>query len=96
MPTVNFVNQLRGVSIVRGMPTPKRMSEIRYWLKGAQAAVPQIPRTIAESEGMSVHTEGHDGWFVATSSVDVKWIKFDLENRFGEKAQIIIRRKGGF
>lgn len=93
MPQVNFVRQSKGINIVRNMPTPKRVGEIRYWLKGAQAYIKEIPRTIAESESMSYPMEGHDSWFVATSDVDVKWIRFNLENRFGDTAQIVINRK---
>ena len=85
----------RKQDVIRNMPTPKRMTELRYWLKGAQTAIKEIPRTIAESSGMVGMHDGHDGWFVHTSDVDKDYIRFNLENRFGEKAQIVIKRRAG-
>lgn len=93
MPRVQFVNQAKGISVTRDMPTPKRMSEIRYWLKEAQKWLPSIPKKIAESPNMIAHI---DDWWVSSSSVDVKWIKFELENRIGERAQIVIDRSQKF
>lgn len=93
MPTVQYVNMHRKVSETRNMPTPKRITELRYWLKGAQAAIPNIPRQIAESEASANNGIFGDGWFVSNTDVDIKWIKFNLENRLGEKAHIVINRQ---
>ena len=93
MPTVQYVNEYRQVRVTRDMPTPKRITELRHWLKGAQSAIPQIPRQIAESEGMANNQIGSDGWFVFITDVDVKWIKFTLQNRLQEKAHIVINRQ---
>jgi hypothetical protein len=93
MPTVQYVNQFRKQNITKEMLTPKRITELRYWLKGAQAVIKEIPRMIAESEQSADRSIGTDGWFVATSDADVKWVKFSLENRLGEKAHIVIHRQ---
>lgn len=93
MPRVQFTNTMRNISVTKGMVTPKRMGELRFWLKGAQAVIKEIPRQIAESEGMADRSIGSDGWFVVNTDVDAKWIKFNLENRIGEKAVILIDRK---
>lgn len=95
MPRVQYTNQFRRpmVSVTATMPTPKRMTELRFWLKGAQAALKEIPRVIAESEGMSDRSIGNDGWFVFNSDADAKWVVFHLQNRIGEKASIVIDRK---
>jgi hypothetical protein len=93
MPTVQYVNQFRKQNVTREMLTPKRITELRYWLKGAQAVIKEIPRMIAESEASADWSIGTDGWFVATSDVDIKWVKFTLENRIGEKAHIVIHRQ---
>lgn len=93
MPRVQFQIPTEKVSITKDMPTPKRITELRYWLKGAQGVIPNIPRVIAESEESADRSIGGDGWFVATTDVDVKWVKFSLENRIGQKAYIVIDRK---
>jgi hypothetical protein len=93
MPTVQYVIQFRKQNITKEMLTPKRITELRYWLKGAQAVIKEIPRMIAESEQSADRSIGTDGWFVATSDADVKWVKFSLENRLGEKAHIVIHRQ---
>jgi hypothetical protein len=93
MPLVNFVNMHRKINVTRSMLTPKRITELRYWLKGAQNVIPEIPRNVAESEGMASRQMGSDGWFVFNTDVDVKWITFHLQNAMGEKAQIVINRK---
>jgi hypothetical protein len=95
MPQVNFVNTRRGINIVRGMPTPKRITELRYWLRGAQGVIQEIPRVIAEAQSMAIRSPGQDGWFVQHSEVSREWIRFDLENHFGERSQVVIQRKGG-
>lgn len=93
MPTVQYVNEYRQVRETRQMPTPKRITELRYWLRGAQQAIPKIPRNIAEAEGMADNSIGSDGWFVYTSDVDVKWVKFTIQNRIHERAHIVINRQ---
>lgn len=93
MPRVQFVNQHRQLSVTVGMPTPKRMTELRFWLKAAQTHIRHIPRQIAESETSADRSIGSDGWFVSNADADAKWIRFTLENRIGEKAHIVIDRK---
>lgn len=95
MPRVQYTNMFRKpvVSVTATMPTPKRMTELRYWLKGAQTALKEIPRTIAESDSMADQSIGNDGWFVFNTDVDAKWITFHLQNKIGEKASIVIDRK---
>lgn len=93
MPTVQYVNEYRQVRVTRDMPTPKRMTELRYWLKGAQNVLKEIPRQIAESEGMASTSIMAEGWFVSQTDVDVKWVKFTIENRLGERGHIIINRQ---
>ena len=93
MPTVQYVNKFRKETITKNIPTPKRITELRFWLKECQKWIPQIPRPIAESEQSADNTIGSDGWFVATFDVSVRWIKFSLENRIGEKAHIVIDRQ---
>ena len=93
MPRVQFVHQSRGITITRSFPTPKRMGEMRYWLKAAQGAIKEIPRNVAESQLSADRTIGMDGWFVSNMDADAKWIKFNLENRFGDRADIVIDRK---
>lgn len=93
MPRVQYVNVARGINVTRSFPTPKRMGELRYWLKAAQIALAEIPRNIAESEASADRTLGGDGWFVANSDADAKWIKFNLLDRWGNKADIVIDRK---
>lgn len=95
MPTVQFVNIARGISVTKDIPTPKRISELSKWLKECQKAIPIIPRNIAESELSADRSMGQDGWFVAHTDVDLKWIRFDLESKFGEKSQIVINRTTG-
>jgi len=92
MPTVQYMNAHRKHQVTRNIPTPKRITELRYWLKEVQKAIPEVPKQIAESEGMASHQIGSDGWFVCNVDADLKWIKFNLENRVGEKAHIVIRR----
>lgn len=93
MPRAQFVNTRRGINVSAAFPTPKRMTELRFWLKSVKAHIKEVPKNIAESEGMADRTLTEDGWFVATSDADEKWIRFNLENRFGETAQIVIDRK---
>lgn len=93
MPIAQYTNMHRSISVNRSMPTPKRMSELRYWLKEAQKWIKEIPRQIAESEASADRSIGTDGWFVANTDVSVKWIKFNLENRIGEKAHLVINRQ---
>lgn len=93
MPRAQFVYQAIGVNVTRSFPTPKRMGELRYWLKAAQTAIAHIPRNIAESEASAERSIGNDGWFVANADADAKWVRFNLEDRFGNKAQIVIDRK---
>lgn len=95
MPIVQYINMFRKERVSRSMRTPKRITELRYWLKEAQKTVCEIPQQIAESEAMVNHSYGHDGWFVARTEVDIKWIRFDIENVIGEKAQIVIDRTTG-
>ena len=93
MPRAQFVHQAMGINVTRSFPTPKRMGELRFWLKAAQLAIAQIPRNIAESQVSADRQIGSDGWFVSNSDADAKWIKFNLEDRFGNKADIVIDRK---
>lgn len=92
MPLCQFQWPIRKISVTRGIPTPKRIGELRYWLKMSQQWIKEIPRVIAESELSADRSIGTDGWFVANTEVDLKWIKFNLENRIGEKAYIVIDR----
>lgn len=96
MPTVQYVNMFKKQHVTRSMPTPKKMGEIRYWLKEAQKWIKEIPRQIAESEGMADRSIYSDGWYVVNSDVDVKWIRFNLCNRIDEKATIVIDRQAKF
>lgn len=92
MPTVQYTNLLANISRTSSMPTPKRITELRHWLRGAQTAIREIPRNIAEAQSMAIMGVGHDGWYVQNSDVSQKWIKFNIENRFGERAHIVIDR----
>lgn len=94
MPKVQYVNMIRKIDKSASFPTPKRITELRYWLKACQVALSDIPRNIAESEESADRSLSPDlSWFVANSDIDAKWIKFNLENRLGEKAHIVIDRK---
>lgn len=95
MPLAQYTNMFKkpAVQVNRTIPTPKRMTELRYWLKEAQKWIPEIPRQIAESEASADRSIGTDGWFVANTDVDIKWIKFNLENRIGERAHLVINRE---
>lgn len=93
MPRVQFVNVVQGINVTRDMTTPKRMTELSKWLKGAQAAIKEIPRVIADSEISANRSIGSDGWFVSNTDIDIKWIKFNLESRWGGRADIVIDRQ---
>lgn len=95
MPRANFVCQYYKINRSSSFPTPKRITELRYWLKAVQNVIKEIPRQIAESEASAERAIGNDGWFVAHTDVDQKWIRFDLEDRVGIKAQIVIDRSTG-
>lgn len=93
MPVAQYVNVFEKRHITKNILTPKRITELKYWLKECQKTIKEMPQVIAESEGMVDHTLPVDkSWFVATYDVDVKWIKFNLENRLGEKAHVVIDR----
>jgi hypothetical protein len=91
MPTVQYVNLIRGVDITATMPTPKRITELAQWLKHAQLAIKEIPRPIAEAQSMAL-SAWSDGWYVLNTDITEKWIKFNIENKFSEKAHIVIDR----
>src|SRR5262245_38280849 len=91
MPTVQFVNMGRKINKTATMPTPRRITELEQWLKHAQLAIPEIPRSIAGAPELAV-TQWSDGWHVFSTDISDKWIKFNLQNKFGEKAHIVIDR----
>lgn len=93
MPRAQFVMQSLGINVTRSFPTPKRMGELRYWLKAVQNHIKEVPRHIAESEISADRSIGSDGWFVSNADADAKWIKFNLENKLGQRADIVIDRK---
>lgn len=97
MPIAQYQNVFKKPPqhVTRNIPNPKRITELKYWLKMCQQWIPEIPRQIAESEMSANRQMGSDGWFVSNTDVDIKWIKFNLENKLGEKATIVIDRRKG-
>lgn len=93
MPRLQFTQMSKGINKLASFPTPKRMNELRFWLKAAQQWCKEIPRQIGESEPQADRLMGSDGWYVFNSDADAKWIKFELRNRYDDKAQIVIDRK---
>lgn len=85
MPTVQYIH--KGETYTKQMPTPKRITSTAHWFKEARKALPQIPN--AGPNGMI----NESGWTIAYEEIDPKWLKWDLENRNGEKAYIVILRK---
>lgn len=84
MPTVQYIH--KGETFTKQMNTPKRITSVTHWYKEAQKALPQIPNAI-----VSLYNDNE--WCIVWHELDVKWLKFDLLNRNGEKAYIVILRK---
>jgi len=82
MATVQFRNELRKINITKVMRTPKKITALTQWLKEARKAISEIP------DEYDV-----EGWFVMSQDVSINFIRFDLQNRIGEKAYIVIDRK---
>ena len=85
MPTVQYI--FDGDITTKTMSTPKRITSLPHWYKAAKAAIQQIPEAFDKLTGPT-------GWFISHQEADIKWIKFDLENKEGRKAYIVILRKG--
>lgn len=85
MPTVQYIH--KGETYTRQMLTPKRITSTQAWFKEARKALKEIPN--AFPNGLMSEA----GWTIAYEETDPRWLKFDLENRNGEKAYIVILRR---
>lgn len=83
MPTVQLFKD--GETYTKQMPTPKRISVIQSWYNDARKAIPEIPPA-----SYNVHVNNE--WMIEHQEASTKWIKFDLLNRIGQKAYIVILR----
>jgi hypothetical protein len=63
------------------MPSPKRIQEIKYWLRGARAVLPKIPSV-----------EVTDWRILGEPKISVQEIRIELTNTVGERATVIIDR----
>jgi len=91
MPLAQFTDERRGIKITKGFLTPKRMSEIKYWMKAAKAAIPEIPQEITEVEGQQ--SANPLAWYLYMIDSNLDWINFDIRNGIGERAYITIKRR---
>lgn len=89
---VQYFNVHRNQRVTRNLHTPKRMTEIKYWIKEVQKTIKECPKYIAPSLEEADNSTGSDGWFVMYEDVTIKWIKLEIHNKFGEKAHIVISR----
>lgn len=83
MPTVQYIHN--GEIFTKQMITPKQITKVEKWYKEARKALPQIPEA---QVGLFMDRE----WMITWYETNPKWVKFDLENRIGEKAYIVILR----
>ena len=96
MPWVQYVDETKGINEQAGMATPRRITELRWWLKTAQLSLRAIPKFIAESEWQTAQLPNQDSdplWYVETTDVSERWVKFTLRNRWGVRSHIVIDRK---
>lgn len=88
MPQVQFSYPAKKIQATRGMPTPKRMSELRYWYKDARKAIPAIPEINGPSD-----RDGRMWREQSVPEVSDSFIRWTLENDKGERAYVVIARK---
>lgn len=87
MPQVQFSYPAKKLQATRGMPTPKRMSELKYWYKDARKAIPAIPEMgVPDADGRMWREQSN----VEVSDAFIRWT---LENDRGERAYVVIARK---
>lgn len=84
MPTVQYI--FDGDITTKSMATPKAITKLTHWYKEARKAIPQIPEALDKLTGPT-------GWFISHQEADVKWVKFDLEDKSGKRAYIVILRR---
>lgn len=85
MPIAQYIHN--GNTTQFNIITPKSISSIWHWYKACFKTCTSVP--IIEKNQIS----NEDGWMIEHSEADVKWIKFDLLNKDGRKAYIVILRK---
>lgn len=84
MPTVQLF--LNGETHTKQMPSPIKISRMEYWYKGARKVINQIPEA-------QYQLTGPTGWMIEHQEADVKWVKFDLLHRDGQRGYIVILRQ---
>jgi hypothetical protein len=96
VPTVQFVNQAANppVHLTRSFPTPKRVGDLGAWYRACQKAVPQIPQVTDYNICRTLSPgPGSTSWSVLHHDVTTDYIKWELRNTRGEKAQIVVARR---
>lgn len=83
MPTVQYVYS--GEIMTRQMPTPKSISKVYSWFKGARKVIPSIPVA-------TIDVFGDNEWMIEHHETDVKWVKFELLSKRSERAVLVILR----
>lgn len=80
MPTVQYANKHEDTRLTQPMKTPKRITVMEAWFKGARKVLPQIP---------PVNT---GEWRIEHEEATLEWVRFDLRSREGRKANVVIFR----
>lgn len=95
MPTIQFLDRDQK-TFDGSMPTPKRVTELKYWYKAARTALPRanIPSLSAGVEGGLVCPESK--WLCTETTVTESYIVFKLLFQpTSERATLVIKRTRG-
>lgn len=83
MPIANYVYPGGKINIVRSIRTPKRITELKYWVKEVRKAIPECPKFF----------DGDTVWTVFREEISIDKVYLEFRNRIGEKSYLIIDRK---
>lgn len=83
---VQFIRQVEGIRVSRGMRTPKRITDINAWFKQARKTIKELDALMNENTG----------WCILTHDTDIRYVLFELRNNHDQKAQVVIDRTANF
>lgn len=80
MPKVQYHCKVRNIRMDATMPTPKRITELKYWFKEARKALSVIPQV------------DHGEYIIEHQTADKDYVRFDLIDAKGIKSNVVIQR----
>lgn len=83
MPVAQYVFKVHNITVTRNMRTPIKITSLEHWFREARKSIGDLPNAYDPATGWRL---------AADPDVSIKWIRFDLENTLGEKAQLVIDR----